>query len=173
MKPRHLAVLTAAAAGLAAVACDLATPVVAPHSDAAAGRRSRLVEGVQVLACAPMAADSATVAVGPSGGTITVGPHRLTIPSGALDSTVTITAIVPSDTVNRVELEPTGLGFHTPATLEMSYANCGLTSLLPLHRIAYIDANWDILDVLASLDDVAARRVSAPLHHFSDYAVAW
>lgn len=173
MKPRHLALLTAAAAGLAAVACDLATPVGAPRADAAAGHPSHLVEGIQLLACTPMAADSATVAIGPSGGTITVGPHRLTIPSGALDSTVTITAIAPSDSVNRVEFEPTGLSFRTPATLDLSYANCGVTDLLPLHRITYIDANWNILDVLASLDDVLARRVSAPLHHFSDYAVAW
>src|SRR5206468_12137398 len=62
-----------------------------------------------LLTCSPLAADSATQTIGDSGGTIYVGPHTLTIPPGALNDTVTITAVAPADTVNRVQFQPQGL----------------------------------------------------------------
>jgi hypothetical protein len=113
------------------------------------------------------------VAVGPDGGVINVGPHRLIVPAGALDSVVNITATVQSDTVNVVHFQPTGLQFQVPARLHMSYANCGVLGVILPHSVAYIDRSFNVLDLLPSLDDVFTQRVSAGLHHFSDYAVAW
>jgi len=61
-----------------------------------------------LLSCSVLAADSVTQVVGPDGGTITVGPHTFVIPAGALDDTVSITAVAPSDTVRRVSFQPEG-----------------------------------------------------------------
>jgi hypothetical protein len=132
-----------------------------------------LLDATSLLKCSALSADSVTQTIGPAGGVISVGPHSLTIPAGALDQDVEITAIAPSDTVSRIHLEPHGLTFDRAVVLRLSYANCeGLGSLLP-KRVAYTTADLEILDLLPSLDNIFARRVSAPLTHFSDYAVAW
>jgi hypothetical protein len=55
----------------------------------------------------------------------------------------------------------------------MSYANCGRVTWLLPKRIAYTTDALLILELLASLDNPLARRVSADLDHFSTYAVAW
>jgi hypothetical protein len=125
------------------------------------------------LTCTPLPADSVTKVIGPGGGTINVGPHSFAIPAGALDSAVSITAVTPSDAVNRIVFQPSGLVFRQPATLTMSYANCGvLGSLLPT-QIAYIDNLLEILYYLPSIDNVQSQTVTAQVQHFSDYAVAW
>jgi hypothetical protein len=91
-----------------------------------------------LLSCTPLPADSVTQVIGPAGGTINVGPHTFTVPAGALDSAVAITAVAPSDVVNRVVFQPSGLWFQQ-AAMTMSYANCGvLGSWLP-KQIAYVD----------------------------------
>jgi len=126
-----------------------------------------------LLSCTPMPAESTTQVIGPEGGTLRVGPHRLLVPAGALDTAVTITAVAPSDTVNRIVFAPHGLELAQPARLIMSYANCGVVQWLLPKRIAYTTDQLVILDLLASLDNPLARRVSADLDHFSTYAVAW
>lgn len=126
---------------------------------------------IHLLQCTPLTADSVSQAIGPAGGTLMVGPHTLEVPAGALDSTVTITAVAPSDTINRVRFGPEGLAFAVPARLSMSYANC---ASLPLpKRVAYVDVNLDILQVLLSFDLWWTGRVKTYLDHFSNYAVAW
>lgn len=159
---RLSALLLAVACGDAALAPQDATP------------QTNLWGAVgALLSCSPLPADSVTSVIGPEGGTLRVGPHVLRIPAGALDEPVTITAVAPSDTVNRVVLSPHGLALDTPARLTLSYANCGpVTWLLP-KRIAYTTDALVILELLASLDNPLARRVSADLEHFSTYAVAW
>lgn len=132
-----------------------------------------LTETVGLLACTPMPAESASATIGPAGGAIDVGPHTLTIPPGALADTVTITAVAPSDTVNRLHFEPTGLRFQRPATVTMSYANCGIAGDVIPKRVAYVSDSLQVLDLLPSLDDFANRRVTGQLQHFSQYAVAW
>jgi len=102
-----------------------------------------------------------------------VGPHTLTIPPGALDQQVTITAVVPSDTVNLIRFEPQGLRFEQPVRLTMSYANCGLVNrLLPGH-IAYTTDDLQILELIPGIDLLFSQQVEGPIHHFSNYAVAW
>ena len=120
-----------------------------------------------------MAADSATQIIGPAGGTIIVGPHSFTVPAGALDSAVAITAVAPSDALNRVVFQPSGLVFRVPATLTMSYANCGpLAQILPIH-IVYVDDLLNILYYVPSLGNPQSASVTGTVQHFSDYAVAW
>ncbi|PYP36227.1 MAG: hypothetical protein DMD46_09740 [Gemmatimonadetes bacterium] len=132
-----------------------------------------LVADPGLVRCTPLPPDSATQTIGPLGGVIQVGQYRLSIPAGALDAPVVITAVAPADTVNRVQLEPQGLTFDQPASLAMSYANCsGLASLLP-KRIAYTSDELVILALLPSVDDVVTRTVTGRLEHFSDYAIAW
>ena len=113
-----------------------------------------------------------TQTVGPSGGVINVGPHRLVIPAGALAGPVQITADVPAERVNSIRFSPHGLTFAAPAQLTMSYANCTLAVLLP-KRIVYTTESLSLLEILQSLDNALQKTVSAPVDHFSRYAVAW
>ncbi|MGH7653551.1 MAG: hypothetical protein ACREN6_02705 [Gemmatimonadaceae bacterium] len=172
MKTRRLIALSAVLTIVVAASCDRGSSPVSPATNVDALFVHPL-GNIQLLACTPLPADSTTAAIGPRGGIISVGPHHLVVPRGALSSVVNITAIVPSDTVNRVVFLPSGLTFRWPARLEMSYANCGVLQRLLPHRIAYIDDAFNILDLLPSLDNLLRQRVSARIHHFSDYAVAW
>lgn len=126
-----------------------------------------------LLTCSPLASDSVTQTIGPEGGTIRVGPHTLSVPAGALDSSVTITAVAPSDTTNHVRFEPDGLVFRDHADLTMSYANCNLLGLSLPKQIAYTTDVLQILEYLKSVDNPPSQTVTGRLEHFSGYAVAW
>ncbi|HEU4698689.1 MAG TPA: hypothetical protein VFS40_05880 [Gemmatimonadales bacterium] len=151
-------------------------PVVgtASSGDAlAGGLLGGLVGGL--LTCNALPAAHAEAVIGPEGGTLVVGPHTFTVPAGALADTVRIVADAPSEQVASVRFAPEGLRFAAgrPARLTLSYAHCPLlTPLLP-KRIAYTDDSLRILEVLGSLDEPLARRVSGDIAHFSRYAVAW
>lgn len=132
-----------------------------------------LLQPTGLLGCSPLAYDSVTQTVGPDGGTIAVGVHSLSIPAGALDSAVTITAVAPSDTVRRVVFEPSGLVFQQPASLRMSYAGCNLLGLTLPKSIAYVDGSLNILYYLLSVDNLLTQTVTGRLDHFSEYAIAW
>jgi hypothetical protein len=53
----------------------------------------------------------------------------------------------------------------------MSYDNCALVLLQK--KIVYTDEKLKILEVLGSLDLFKKKSVSAPIDHFSRYAVAY
>jgi hypothetical protein len=128
----------------------------------------------KLLRCTPMRADTETETVGPNGGVIHVGPHALSIPAGALRWRVRITAIAPSDTVNRIVFAPEGLDFREAPLLTMSYANCRPRSFDDKpKRIAFTTDRLFILELLRSNDKPFAHTVSARIDHFSIYAVAW
>jgi hypothetical protein len=132
-----------------------------------------LVQPTGLLYCSPLPYDSVTQTIGPDGGTIVVGTHSLSIPAGALDSAITITAVAPSDTVNRVVFQPSGLVFQQPASLRMSYANCNLLGWTLPKQIAYVDDVLGILYYLLSVDNPVSQTVTGRLDHFSEYAIAW
>ena len=131
--------------------------------------------GARLLRCDSIPAVHAESVIGPDGGTLVIGPHRLEVPAGALDDTVTITADVPSDSVNSIKFAPQGLAFDAghPARLTMSYANCPVLAQLLPKRIAYTTDLLQILDLLVSVDNTLLHRVSADVGHFSRYAIAW
>jgi hypothetical protein len=126
-----------------------------------------------LLTCTPLAYDSVTQTIGPAGGTLAVGGQTLTVPAGALDTPVSITAVAPSDTVSHVRFHPEGLTFQQPASLTLSYANCSLLGSLAPKQIAYTTDALQILEYVPSLDDLRGQTVTGQLHHFSEYAIAW
>jgi hypothetical protein len=128
-----------------------------------------------LMTCSPMAYDSTAKVIGPAGGSITAGPHTLVIPRGALSQDVTIRMAAPRDSVNSVRFYPEGLQFNSyrPAVLTMSYANCSLFTVLAQKKIVYTNENLRILNILLSLDNILRRTVTAPVEHFSRYAVAY
>jgi hypothetical protein len=123
--------------------------------------------------CTPQPEASAQARIGIAGGTIRAGKHTLTIPAGALSQTVTITMVAPSDSLVDVVFGPEGLTFNkgrTP-TLTLDYSNCGGSLLNLKKRIVYSDNLLNILEILSSLDNLGTSKVSAPIKHFSRYAV--
>jgi hypothetical protein len=146
-----------------------AARATAPDADLISG----LLGHTGLLSCRALPAVSVSKTIGRSGGTLQIGPHTFTVPAGALDHNVTITANAPSDKYNRVDFGPSGLQFDKSASLTMSYANCSLLGwLLPKH-IAYVDQHLSILYLLQSVDNLLTQKVTGKVDHFSDYALAW
>ena len=115
----------------------------------------------------------ASKVIGPMGGTIRVNGHSLTIPAGALDREVFITAEAPADNFASVKFQPEGLRFAKKATLTLDYSFCPLGRLDLLKHVAYTSDNLNILSLLLSTDDLLRMKQIAGLDHFSRYAVAW
>ena len=157
-----------AAGAIASCTTDSAAPTEAPSQpDMLLG-----LPPLGFLKCQPQPYASSTVAIGPAGGVIQVNNHRLTVPAGALDSTVMITMEAPSDTIRSVRFSPEGLVFdpaHRPR-LRMDYKKCSLLSLLP-KRVVYTDEQLNVLEWLLTLDLLSLLRVEADLDHFSRYAI--
>ena len=124
-----------------------------------------------LLLCSPQASLSSTETIGPEGGVIAVGRHWLVIPRNALSQDVTITAEQVPGKTNSIRFSPEGLKFQTPVALSMSYENCLL--VLVKKKVVYTDEQLKILQVFPSLDLFSAKRVTAPIDHFSRYAVAY
>lgn len=151
----------------------VSTPEVPVSGSLLSGALGRTLSPLLSCPAQPVAAD--TEAIGPAGGTLVIGRHRLVVPAGALDSTVTIIGLAPSDTVVSVQFEPEGLRFdaaHSPR-LTLDYSQCGLVRNLLPKRVVYTTDALTILDLLPSLDDLLHERVSANIHHFSRYAISW
>jgi hypothetical protein len=124
-----------------------------------------------LLLCSPQPYDSETETIGPEGGIITVGKNSLLIPRGALSERVKITAEQVRGKTNSVRFSPEGLQFDRSAVLTINYENCAL--VLVQKKIVYTNEQLKVLQVLRSLDLFRARSVSAPIDHFSRYAVAY
>lgn len=159
---------------LAAAACS--SVATAPSEPAAQVPQFGLVDGLLsavLLKCSPLPAASDTEQIGSEGGVLVVGPHVLVVPPGALAQRTTIRGEVVPGNVNSVRFSPEGLRFAKGAVLTMSYRNCsGLGMLLP-KQIVYTDEGLNLLAILRSLDLSSQKLVSAPLEHFSRYAVAY
>jgi hypothetical protein len=109
--------------------------------------------------------------IGREGGEIQVGTHTLVIPRNALRKETKITAEQMPGRTNSLRFSPEGLRFEKPSDLTMSYKNC-LVVLLPKH-IVYTTESLKILEVLRSLDLFNKKTVTAPIDHFSRYALAY
>ncbi len=126
-----------------------------------------------LLECRPLAYDSVTQLVGRLGAVLRVSKHTLLIPPLALSRPVKITLVVPSDTVNVIQFQPEGLVFNVPLRLTMSYVNCNVGMSTDPRKIAYTNDSLAILEYEPSVDDAVGKKVTAPLTHFSAYAVSW
>jgi hypothetical protein len=132
---------------------------------------STLLAPVDLLTCKSLPYTSASATIGPDGGTIRVGKNTLVVPQGALSQRVTIKAEQVSGKTNSLRFSPEGLKFSRPAQLTMGYDNCLL--ILPTKRIVYTDEALKVLQILRTLDLRLTRTVSAPIDHFSRYAIAY
>jgi hypothetical protein len=124
-----------------------------------------------LLTCSAQPYAVTTQSIGPNGGMLRVGSHSLQIPGNALSKTVVITAEQISGSTNSVRFSPEGLQFQKPATLTMNYENCALVLLQK--KIVFTTEKLKILEVLRSLDLFRSKTVTAPIDHFSRYAVAY
>ena len=84
---------------------------------------------------------------------------------------MTITAEQVSGSTNSVRFSPEGLRFNRPAQLTLNYGNCGLVLLQK--KIVFTSEKLKVLEVLRSLDLFRSKAVTAPIDHFSRYAVAY
>ena len=171
--PRRFAALALGAVLAVMVACSAADDSAGPTppSELQVGGALLSLGDLHLLACSAQPYAVRTQTVGTAGGTIVVGTHRLVIPAGALASPVQIKAEQLTGKVNSVRFSPEGLKFAKSATLSLSYGNC--SPLLLLKRVVYTNERLGILELLPSIDDLRSRTVSAPIRHFSRYAVAW
>jgi hypothetical protein len=124
-----------------------------------------------LLTCSPQPYAVTRKSIGPNGGIIRVGTHTLSVPGNAVSGTVMITAEQIPGSTNSVRFSPEGLQFKKAAVLTMSYENCALVLLQK--KIVYTTEKLKILEVLTSLDLFRSKTVSAPIDHFSRYAVAY
>ncbi|HWO19185.1 MAG TPA: Ig-like domain-containing protein [Kofleriaceae bacterium] len=123
--------------------------------------------------------------IGPEGGTLEVASVRLTVPAGALTSRQLIKMrleIADRETFTgfsaaapRIILEPEGLRFAQPVTLQIPYG-----SLYPLSAVeeALVSLYYDNptigeVELLETTKDPLARVVSARLEHFSTYSALY
>lgn len=171
--PRRFAALALGAVLAVMVACSAADDSAGPTppSELQVGGALLSLGDLHLLACSAQPYAVRTQTVGSAGGTIVVGTHRLVIPAGALASPVQIKAEQLTGKVNSVRFSPEGLKFAKSATLSLSYSNC--SPLLLLKRVVFTNERLGILELLPSIDDLRSRTVSAPIRHFSRYAVAW
>jgi hypothetical protein len=155
-----------------AVGCGSEHSLTAPADEAPSALATDLLQNLHLLSCSTQPYAVTTQTVGQAGGVIVVGTHKLVIPADALTSDVTIRAEQVPGSTNSVRFSPQGLQFQKPATLTLSYANCSLL-LSVLKKVAYTDEQLRILELLPSLDLRLEQKVTAPINHFSRYAVAW
>jgi hypothetical protein len=135
------------------------------------GAVSTVLNATDLLVCSSQPYEVTRKTIGYEGGTIQVGSHSLVIPRGALQRQTTITAEQMPGRTNSVRFSPEGLQFERSAGLVMNYRNC-LVVLLK-KKIVYTDEKLNVLEVLRSLDLFGAKTVTAPIDHFSRYAIAY
>ena len=139
--------------------------------DLAGGVIGALLEITGLLTCQEQPYDVTYKTIGPKGGTIEVGKHSLAIPKGALRKNVRIKAEQMRGPTNSVRLSPEGLKFQRPAALTLNYRNCENVEVPK--AVVYTTEKFEILEVLRSWDLLKKKTVTAPIDHFSRYAVAF
>jgi hypothetical protein len=155
-----------------AVGCGSENSPTAPVDEAPSALLTDLLQNLHLLSCSTQPYAVTTQTVGRAGGVIVVGTHKLVIPADALTSSVTIRAEQVPGSTNSVRFSPEGLRFQRQASLTLSYRNCSLL-LSVLKKVVYTDEQLRILELLPSVDLRLEQSVTAPISHFSRYAVAW
>jgi hypothetical protein len=157
----------------AAIACaDSASPT-APRINSApaiALAKAKDAKKPKVAVCKLQKEDWKTAQIGSKGGKLSVGGATLTIPAGALQSNVSITAYTPPTTSASVQFLPEGLHFAVPATLTLQYGKC----TTPLFGVTVVYVQSDsVSEVEPSNNHPILKFVTAKINHFSSYAVAY
>jgi hypothetical protein len=122
------------------------------------------------VTCDPHAPVTSRGVFGPSGGVLVVGGSRLVIPRGALGYPVTITGTALGDSSSTVQFEPHGLRFQAPVQLALSAQGCHLPSG-GRPSIVYLGAAGEVLETIHATYLPHQNLVTAPIRHFSGYAI--
>ena len=162
-------ILVALALGAAIACADNATPL-APRATEPPVAFSKSKDGKKVAVCKLQKEEWRTEQIGVRGGRVKVGAVSLVVPAGALTRTVAITAHTLPTTSASVQLLPEGLQFAKAATLTMDYAKCQ-TPLLGVN-VVYVQADT-VTEIEVSQNHPILKWVSASIHHFSSYAIAY
>jgi hypothetical protein len=139
--------------------------------DLAGGVVSELLKITGLLTCQEQQYAVTYQTVGSQGGTIRIGKHYLVIPKGALRQNVRIKAEQMTGPTNSVRFSPEGLQFKKQAVLALNYQNCQNVEVPK--AVVYTTETFTVLEILKSLDLLKARIVTAPIDHFSRYAIAY
>jgi hypothetical protein len=124
-----------------------------------------------LLSCSEQSYDVEYETIGPWGGSIRVGNHLLVIPRGALSTYVRIKAEQMPGSTNSVRFSPEGLKFNKSAVLTLSYENCSNVDLPK--AVVYTTEDLELIEILLSVDLLRWKKVTAPIDHFSRYAIAY
>jgi hypothetical protein len=158
---------------VATLACaDSATPTAprAASTPSVEFAKARDPEKSKVAVCKLQKEAWATAQIGSRGGRVSVGGSTLTVPPGALQTTVAITAHALPTTSASIQLLPEGLQFAVPASLSIPYAKCE-TPLFGV-GVVYVQADT-VTEVEPSTNHPILKFVTAQIRHFSSYAVAY
>lgn len=157
--------------GLAFAGCGEAPAPLEP-----AGEDRSLLGGTLriVSRLLPIFDTTSQATIGPEGGTLSIpGGHSLHFPAGALDDSVTISAVTDPLKI-MVDLGPEGLVFPDSAQprLSLSYGSALLGFLSPSDLVVVYVEEGVAVEVLPSVLDAQEKTVSADLEHFSTYVLA-
>lgn len=141
-------------------------------SGMSASRGERGHEVPSPARCDPAEKVVASGTFGPDGGVLRIGSSYLSIPPGALSAQVTITGRSLGDGSSTIQFQPEGLRFRRPAGLVLSSDGCRIPpGAAP--SVVYLGAAGEVVEDIPASYDHRRRRVAAPIHHFSGYAIAF
>lgn len=166
---------------IVAVSCDANTSPTAPRAPISSASVSHTAGGPgkppkppppppKVAECAPRQDDHGSARIGSAGGVLKIGSSTLTVPAGALSTTIEIAGHLKPGPSQTMEFTPEGLQFAVPVSLTMSFAKCQVLGFGVV--IAYVQADT-VSEVEPSQVHLLMRTVTAHIRHFSSYAVAY
>jgi hypothetical protein len=158
---------------VAAACADTTAPIQPPEAPAAAA----LPAMARLLECPLSNGWSASVTVGPEGGSWGQRGVRVSVPAGAIPEPTTFTVALPAS--QYVEIRVTadghsGYQFLKPVTIDIPYDRCDLeTGLDGDLFVWYIDGETKLpLEFMGGINDRGRRTVRFQTDHLSGYAIA-
>lgn len=116
--------------------------------------------------------------IGSGGGTISTARFSLTIPAGALSTATILTLNEVNTNQMQVQLEPTGLAFASPASLQFNYtgtsADPASSNYVPGGTLAasWFDPSASSWTNIGGTDNATSKIFTVALNHLSYYALA-
>ena len=162
---------------LAVVACSPDSPLTAPEPTFDASVTS-LESGPTPLVCQMRRERSATMRIGPLGGSVNVGGTRMVVPAGAVAEPTDFVLTLPASSTLELDISAAGhehFRFARPVTVTVSYAHCKSDAALAEQLSAwYVDSeSGAFLQDMGAIDSKRAKALTFETDHLSGYAIAW
>lgn len=179
---KHLAAISmlgTLAIALAAGCIQLPTSPVNAQPESTASARTAQPDGlvgpvVSVADALVKLVSKALTIVGNIGGSLSNGRWRLDVPAGAFDGSATVSIGVATTTSSSCQLEISPAdknNFSTPVRLTVDCSSVSSDQLKDYVILWFNPTTKTWVPVEGSTVDLTLKTVSAPLHHFSGYAV--